>query len=209
MEAFPGNSNVNKTKKSISEKKVEKVTTGEVVLKKRSLGERFRSVFFGADLKSVIRYVTADVLLPALKNMAVDTIEQGAKRAIYGDAGSRRRSTNQGPMQPRISYNNPVDRRYSSGTRLPDQPLHYAGNRRQQAVGEIILESRAEAEKVVDGMRTILDQYDTVTVADLYDLVGFAASHIDHNWGWTSLPYISVRQTREGYVIDLPSAESL
>lgn len=213
MDAFPGNSNKGneqKKPKAPSEKKVEKITTGEVITRKKPLGSRIKAMLFGADLKSVAKYVAGDVLLPALKNMAVDTIEQGAKRAIYGDSPSIRRRPMDG-NRPRVSYNSPIDRTYSRqpGVMLPHQPPYYAQNRRQQTVGDIILSSRNEAEMVVERMKDILDQYDTVSVADLYELVGLPSSHVDHVWGWNDLGYINVRQIREGYVIDLPAANPL
>lgn len=205
---FPSNSNkVTAPKAAPPEKKVEKVTTGEVIHRKKSLAERFKNVFLGADLKSVIRYVAADVLLPALKNMAVDTIEQGAKRAIYGDRAPRRVVD---PRAPIISYNTPVDRRYrpQQPAMLPHQPPQYASQRQQQ-VGEIILASRNEAELVLERLKDILDTYDTASVADLFELVGLPNTHVDHMWGWSNLNFASVRQTRDGYVIDLPAAQPL
>jgi hypothetical protein len=215
LEVFPGNSNKAtepKKPKAPVEKKIEKVTTGEVIKRKKPLGERFKALFLGADLKSVARYVAGDVLLPALKNMAVDTIEQGAKRAIYGDSAASRRASSSMMNRPRISYNSPIDRSYSTrqGAMLPQQPPHYGPqSRRIQNVGEIILSTRNEAELVLQGMRDILDQYESVSVADLYELVGLPSSHVDHTWGWTNLAYVSVRQIREGYVVDLPAAEAL
>lgn len=213
MEAFPSNSKKSKEVKQPVEKKIQKVTTGQAILKKKSIGDRFKNVFLGTDFKSVVRYVGGEVLLPAMKNMLFETVKQGTERAIYGDAASyRRRNTEQ--IRPRVSYNAPVDRIYgrsSQSTMLPHQPPHYGPQQpgRRQTVGDIILSSRSEAELVIDGLKTILDQYDTVSIADLYELVGLPSSHVDHLWGWMNLGYISARQTREGYVIDLPPAESL
>jgi len=211
MESFPSNSHKSKEqKKSTEPKNISKVTTGEVTLKKRSLTDRFKNVFFGADFKGVARYVAADVMLPALKNLAVDTIEQGAKRAIYGDSGpSRRRFMD--PNRPRISYNTPVDRTYNPrSTMLPHQPpFSNAPRQRLQNFHDIILSSKNDADIVLTGLKDILDAYDSVSVADLYELIGQPAAHTDHMWGWIDLPYINVRQIREGYIIDLPPAQPL
>lgn len=213
MEAFPGNSNKSQEqkKKPPVEKKVERVTTGQVITRKKPIGARLKTMFFNADLKSVMRYVAGDVLLPALKNMAVDTIEMGAKRAIYGDAAASRMRRPMETNRPRVSYNHPIDRMYgnrSQGAMLPHQPPHYASTRRQ-TIGDIILSSRAEAELVVERLKDILDQYDTASVADLYELVGLPSSHVDHTWGWIDLQYVMIRQIREGYIIELPPANPL
>jgi len=211
MMDFPGNSNKSQEpkQKPKPEKKIEKVTTGEVIKRKKSVGARLKD-FFGGDMRSVARYVAGDVLLPAMKNMLVDTIESGARRAIYGDSPAARR---RGPVdvhRPRVSYNSPIDRTYNrqQGAMLPHQPPHYGPSRRQ-TVGDVILSSRNEADIVVERMKDILDQYDSVSIADFYELVGLPSSHVDHIWGWADLGYVGVRQIREGYVIDLPAANPL
>lgn len=210
---FPSNSHkVTDPKKNPpkppAEKKVEKVTTGTVIVKKASLGARFKNVFFGGEFKSATRYITTDVLLPALKNLIVDATTKGVEKIIYGDSAPRRRP--QMPGQPRVTYNTPVNRGYDRSNpmsaMLPNQPPHYVG-RRQQTVGDIILVSREEAETVLGAMQDIVDQYQVVSIADLHELVGYPSSYIDNTWGWTNLAYSSVRQIREGYVIDLPAAE--
>lgn len=211
MESFPSNSNKSKQAKTQSpiEKKITKVTTGQVIVRKKSIGERFKNLFLSANLGSVIRYVAADVVLPGLKNMAVDTIEQSAKRAIYGDSGpSRRRMLD--PTQPRVSYNTPVNRGYSGrSTMLPNQPHYQPTRQRTQSANEIILATREDAEMVVRGLKDILDQYDSVSVADLYEMIEAPAAHTDHMWGWIEFPYLNVRQIREGFIIDLPPAQPL
>jgi hypothetical protein len=58
-------------------------------------------------------------------------------------------------------------------------------------------------------MREILDsQYEVVTVADLYELVGTEPTHVDTTWGWTNLKGAGVARVRGlGYLLDLPEPE--
>jgi hypothetical protein len=214
MDNFPSNSHkvvdTNKPKDKAT-KNTEKVTTGEVILRKKPFGERFKNVFFGGELKGATRYIATDVLLPALKNLVVDATSKGIERVIYGDTGPRRRT---GPEfnRPRVSYNSPVDRGYSRPRpgMLPDQPPVYGRDRgRRQSIGDIILASKQDADAALERMLDIVDKFDVASIADLYEIVGLPSSYIDNQWGWTNLAYVEVRQTREGYVIDLPPAESL
>ena len=79
-------------KKERPEKEViEKVVTDEVILKPRPLGKRFKEIFFGGDAKQAVKFVSADVLLPALRNLVVDMVTKGAERLIYGENQYRRR----------------------------------------------------------------------------------------------------------------------
>jgi len=62
---------------------------------------------------------------------------------------------------------------------------------------------------VVERLIDILDKYEVVSLADLYDLLGLPTSPIDNKWGWTVLKQVEIRQTREGYLIELPPLEEI
>lgn len=210
---FPSNSHgpLNKgSKKEKSEKVVEKIVTGEVIQKPKSLGRRFKELFIGDGSKGAAHYVFGDVLIPAIKNMLVDAVSKGAERAVYGTSSPRRGGMDY-TGRSRIQYSTPIDRGYSPrgrGVALPDQSPYRAGNRRQEA-GEIILVSRAEAELVLERLADLVNDYDAASVADLHELVGLPHSYVDNSWGWTSLGGSDIRQIREGFLLDLPQAEPL
>ena len=186
---------------------LEKAVTGEVIHKKKGLGKRFKEVFLGADSKGAAGYIVAEVLLPAFRNMVVDATEKGIRRFVYGDTGRGGRYNSQG--RGRTSYNSPVSRGLSNmmsprSTMLPDQPPRYS---RDQA--DIILASNEDAASVLDRLTEIVDQYQMASVADLHDLVGLPTTYIDNKWGWTDLRFSKVRQTREGFLLDLPPIEPI
>lgn len=206
---FPGNSHnvLGEPKEPEKPKKdIQKVVSVDAVQRPKSLGRRFKGIFFGGEVKGATRYIFADVLVPALKNMVVDATSKGVERVIYGDSPRRRYD----PGRPRISYNTPPLDRYSSTRRgmLPDQPPHSAPMRRQD-VGEIILVSRADADMVIERLTDIIDKYDVASIADLHELVGLPTTYVDNKWGWSVLKYANIRQVREGYLLDLPPVEPI
>lgn len=207
---FPGNSH-NVTGKSSpkdtpKQKEVTKVVTGEVVQRKKPLGRRFKDIFMGGDIKGVARYIAADVLLPAVRNMVVDATSEGIKRMMYGESTARHRR-NVDPMRSRVSYNSPVDRGPMRSTMLPDQPPY--SSRRRQDPNEIILVSREEAELVVERLADLIDNFDVATVGDFHELVGLPSTYVDNKWGWTAIRGVDIRQVREGYLIELPPVEPI
>lgn len=208
---YQGNSNKGKGKQVEKTEKpqIEKVVSGEVVRRERSLGRRFKDVFFGGEFKSAIRYVAADILLPSARNMFADAGKGAIDRMIYGDTGrSRGRPSHMGP---RVSYNNPINRAARDPRErvsLPDQPPH-PYRQSQHEASEIIIASREEAELVLERLIDIVDQYDHASLADLYDLVGLASGHVDNKWGWSYLSNARVTQVREGYLLELPPMEAL
>jgi hypothetical protein len=191
------------------DKQIEKVVTGEVSQKPKGIGRKFKDIFFGGDLRTTVRFVTADVLLPKLRDLVVDITFEGIKKMMYGESAYNRRP----PSYPtRVQYNSPIMRdprpySYASRGPIPDQPHPNRVMRKES--NDLVLASKEDAERIVEQLIDIIDQYEVVSWADLCALVGWPASPIDNKWGWTYLTNTEIRQTREGYVIDLPQMEAI
>lgn len=215
---FPSNSREQKVvREAPGEKKVEKVIQGEAVVRKKSLGRRFKETFVGGDTKGVMEYVTLDVLIPAAKDMVADAMTQGVERVLFGESRPRGRSFSRTPgsspfgsATSHVAYN-----RYSSsgaGHRPGPDPREFGISRRARAshdFGEIVLPTRVEAEFVIDSLFNLVSQYEMATVADLYNLVGQTPEFTDEKWGWTNLQGSAPRRTRGGYILSLPRPEPL
>ena len=195
---YPPNS---KTK---PEKKVERVTSAEAVRRKKSLGKQFKETFIGGNAKSAGHYVFFGVLIPAAKDAIADAGREMIERIIFGESRSKRRGPVAGPGGY-MSYDQ------LKGRDRPPMPRQISKRARSRHdFGEIVLESRAEAEEVLDSLYDLLSRYDAATVADLYVLTGLASTHTDHKWGWTDLRGASVSRLRnQGYLLDLPDPEPL
>lgn len=212
MEPRDYQSNANKNKpKAKAEKKITRVTQGEVIVQKKSIGKRIKGIFIAADFGSVARHVIYEVLIPAARNMVYDVTTKSIERTLYGDNAFRRRNTNIFG-QPRITYNQPVSRPYSSPLSSSiTQSQGPRGPAPQRSVSDnIIFATRQEAELVLERLNDVLDQYDVVSLGDLYELIGAPSSHTDQKWGWTvGFSDAPIRQVREGYIIDLPPTEAI
>lgn len=201
---FPSNNETSKRAPRDS-KKVERVTTGDVTRRKKSLRKQFSETFVAGDAKSAVRFVMMDVLLPAARDMVVESFHQGIEKLIFGD-GRRRgaRSPVSGPTGY-VSYN-----RISSSSVSPSATRSISRqSRARHNFDEIVLDERVEAEEVIDRLFDLVSRYDTATVADLYELVGLASTHTDHKWGWDDLAGAGVSRIRGGYLLDLPEPEPL
>ena len=134
-----------------------------------------------------------DVLVPAVKKAISDIVVNGIDMILYGEAGhTKKRSTSS-----YISYNKYSDRR---------DEREYSRARVGYSYDDIILDSRGEAEEVLDRMFELLDTYQFVSVADLYDLVGVTGNYTDNKYGWTNLRGAEAVRVRDGYVLKLPKA---
>jgi hypothetical protein len=209
MDEFPPNSSKSKNQqpKRPEKKKIEKVVATEVVVRKKTFGDKFKGVFIGGEARSAMSYIAYEVLLPAFRNMVVDATSKGIERIIYGESSPRRPSTP--GYGPRIQYNS-SSRSASRAPLRTERAMSYSrpSEQRHELV-DLIFTSREEAEVVLDTMANIIDQYEVVSVADMHELAGLPSTHIDNNWGWTSLAQASTRQNREGFMINFPPPEPI
>lgn len=197
------------------EKKIERITSSEVIIQKQGPWRKFRSLLIEADMGSVGQFIWYDILVPTMKNLLVDTVEQGIKRTVYGDRRASYRPPSQALVgrESRVSYNSPVIRRYEPDPRsLPQSnitALPMSTSRASNDPRGFIIASRDEAEQVIEAMLHAIDQYDVVTVMDLHEMLGLDTTPIDNNWGWDDLREAQIRQVREGWVLELPQAKHI
>lgn len=207
VEDFPANSQGPKKSSTRPEKKIERVTQSSVSRRRKPLGRRFAETFVQGNPEGVGGYVVFDVLLPALKDMVVDATMTGLERSLYGErvSSSRRGSGRQG-----------YGSRYRGGSGRDSSPPWKQEEKRERRMSrrgramhdfeEIILDSRAEADEVMDRMFHILETYEQVTVGDLYDLTGEDHTASDDRFGWDDLRGAGITRLGRGggYLLDLP-----
>ena len=70
---------------------------------------------------------------------------------------------------------------------------------------DISFDTRQDAERVLVKMRSTINEFGEVCVADLFILTGFKLNHIDYKYGWTNLDDAKVYRAKdERYYLDLP-----
>lgn len=212
MDDYPANSHRVRQAKEPAEKqepkKIEKIVEGTVVRRKKPLAKRFTETFIGGDMKTVGSYVMFEVLLPAVKDTIADAMSQGVERMLFGEARSTSRRTGARPGTY-ISYNRMGQSSRSYGRREEPSRTPSRRSRATHNFDEIILETRVEAEEVIDRLFDLVSRYDTATVADLYELVGVSGDYTDDKWGWSDIRGAGVERIRNGYLLNLPRPEPL
>lgn len=211
VQDYQGNSQKDKQPKP--EKNIEKVISGEVIVKKKPLGRKIRDTIVEADFKSVVRYVWSDVLIPAAKNMIVDSVYSGINRAVYKGDSRGRYSQRPGYTSygsgPRVSYPNSPLRGYSDSASRHQAPPITVGSRDRYIQDDIILTDRGDAERMVEALREAVDKFDVISVGDMNQMIGRPTTPSDFKWGWVFLGDVQIRQIRDGYLIDIPLPEPI
>lgn len=199
MEDYRKNSSKAKAEaeEKTSGKKVEKVVKGSAKPKKKSELRKIADAFIQEDVGTVRNYIFGEVLVPAIKKTFADIVTNALDMFLWGKGGSRRPRSS----AERISYRNYYD--------SPRRTTRESERRRSYDYDDIVLDSREEADQVLARMEELLDDYNMVSVADFYDLVGITGKTTDNHYGWTDLRDASVVRDRDGYLIKLPRAIAL
>ena len=206
---YQGNAKKGKTEKPAEEKKLEKVIAGEVVVNPPSVGKRFAHIFLGGDSRSASEYVVSQVLLPALRDMALKSVYGGLERLIYGDSSRPAPRQTTTTYSPRVQYNNPVARQGAGGTTYSPKAPWAITTPGRKTFDDMTFGMKEDAESVVEAMMNIVNQYEVVSVADLNELIGLPIATTDHKWGWTNLTSMTINQTKDGWTVTFPAVEEI
>ena len=202
---YPSNSEKSKRaviEDTIKEKKaVEQIVKGQVIRQKKTLGQKFSEAFLGDDTKSVGDYILHDVLIPAMKSTLSDMVGGGIEMLLFGERRSHGSSIYRDRDKSYVPYNK------ISRTRDDREPIRVS--RSKIDLDDIIIESRGEAEDVLDNLVELIQTYNVVSVADYYDMVGIESNFTDNKYGWTNLREATVDRVRRGYCIKLPRPKEI
>lgn len=196
QEYTPNSYKYREDKKSGEErKKPEKVVTGTVKTRKKSEIQKFADVFISEDIQNVKSFVLMDVLVPAIKKAISDIVTNGIDMILYGStgSGSRRSSTS------KVSYRDYYDKR-------EDRNSYDSSRSSGYNYDDVVLETRGEAEEVLDQLNALIETYGDATIADLYDLIGKTGPYTHNKYGWKNLHNAKIVRVRDGYLLSLPKA---
>ena len=183
-----------KQKQAMEGKRAEKIVRGKVKTKKNDM-RKLTDIFISEDAANVKSYILMDVLVPAIKKAIYDIVVNSLDMSLFGGRGGRRSTAD------KVSY-----RDYNGVSRRDDRGYSSSRTTSGYSYDDIILETRGEAEAVLARMDEIMEEYEIVRVADLYDLVGVTGQHTDNKYGWTNIRNAEVERVRDGYRIKMPRA---
>lgn len=200
MSEYKSNSHRSKNENR-DNKKVEKVVSGKARVKKKSGISKLKDNLISEDVDSVKSYAITDVLIPAAKKAISDIVTNGIDMILYGETRSKKGSNSISYVSyDRFSGRDSRSSRNSSSYR---QSSYYTYD-------DIVLDSRGEAEEVLRQMDAIIEEFDVVSVADLYDLVGISRNFTDQRYGWDNLSDARVERLRDGgYMLRMPRAKTI
>lgn len=201
MTEFPSQSH-----KAREPREIQPVTVTPGRIRKAPPGRRILATMFQGDLKTTFASMIWNTFFPNLRDNLTDAIHDGVETLFHGDGGgyrSRGRGSSRFSTGSQISKHNPDRALGSRSERFTRE------DREQQRTNIVELDSRAEAEEVLNALNASIDQYDAVTLAEFYQLVELPTAHTDFKFGWTDLGGTSIVASRGFYYLDLPPVITL
>lgn len=205
--------------------KVQKVVTGRVVERKKSLGTRFRETFFSGG-KEVGEYVLHEVIIPSVKEVLIDAVTQFVERGLWRPdqerGGFRARSGRPYTQRPSgrngyIQYggsSSPSNSRYSPRDERRDDRPAYTTRRERNGfqLKEVVFQTHHDADNVLRELESTASEYGHASVIDYYDAIDLTHEYTDERWGWygNSLERATIKRLGPGeFILNLPSPERL
>lgn len=178
-------------------KEIKKIASAKV--KKKSKLESF----FGNDLKTIVDYIGKEVILPAAKKMLVDAGCDAISMLFYGDTShSAKRPSNYG-------YGSGVGVNYTRFSSTRSESIRPTARYSNIVCDDIVLQTKDEANMVIDSLCEVIETYGWVSVADMHEMVGMPVGYTEHKYGWNSLRTADIIAVREGYMIRFPAPRPL
>lgn len=182
----------------IPQRRTEKIVTGDVKQRKKTGLSKAANTFLPGDVDSVKSYILMDVLVPSIKRAISDIVCNGINM-LLGEPNRNKGNSVGAKVSYRQYYQDRDDRRDYARPR----------SQAQYSYDDIVFDDRGDAEAVLERMEELLERFDVVSVADLFDMAGISCNYTDNKYGWTDLRSAHVERVRDGYIINLPRATSL
>lgn len=176
-------------------KEIKKVGNGVVSSKKKSDLRKLTDVFIKDDIHTVLDCIWKDYVVPNAKTAILETVNM-----LLNGTDAPRKTGNSNGRTPYTSY-------YKSQEKGKTTENGRSKTKSVYDYDNIEFTDRGEAEMVLKQMDDILEQYDTVSVADFYEMAGVSSTETDQRYGWDTIANAKVvRLANGGYMVRLPRA---
>lgn len=180
-------------------KRVEKVIKGTAKPQKKNGLSKFADIFTPGDVDDIKSYIFMDVLVPTIKKAFSEIVTNGVDMILWGgESGKPRTRSGANHVSYRNYYDNADNRRDSP--RRTNSRFDF---------DNLVLDTRGEAEDILDRMHELIEEYGDASVADLYDLANVTGEHTYNKYGWTNLRNAEIIRVRDGYLLKMPKAKPL
>ena len=153
-------------------------------------------------MKNDISILIADMMVNgATKDELAEVIECGMTIIDL----QKKYGTVQSINSSKVSYRNYYGRSSQDKPQVIDnRPPSFSTHYTNKGLNEVLFDTRKDAEDVVEMLLCLIHDYEQVSIADFYNLVGLECCYTDNQYGWTRLSEINIKRVRNGFTITFP-----
>ena len=207
MEEYKSNSD--KSKKAALQQpetpkpRPQKVISGKAKLKKQSSG-KIKELFVASEASNVRDYIIYDIIIPTIKDTLYNVFVNGLSMTLFGNTKGGRRGDS-GSHVSYVKYYDDRDR-YDRNSYAPSYRSRTDYNYR-----DVVVDTKAEAEELLERLAEMIDAYGIASILDLYDMVGLKTYNTDSNYGWTMSAIREARIVRDfnGWCLKMPRPQPI
>ncbi len=207
------------TKETITSETVERVPKKAVTTataaeeRKPGLMTRLvRGILGPNGIRAIGSYLGREVIMPAIKDTLVNTINTGVNMAAYGEDRSRYSGYGGGWSNPSRYYNNTGRQQYTNYSSAY-HPQQQVSNSVQSinSPGRIKIweiDRYQDAKEVLDLLRGDIMRSGRALLADYYDYINRpSVDYTDNAYGWRNLDNVAIIPSAGKYILGLPPVE--
>lgn len=186
----------NEENKQEQKERPKRVIKDSVVSTKKSLGQKFMSMFIKSDVDDIRSFIIKDVIIPGIGNAILDVISM----VFFGETNGSSYKFNNSYTSYSKKYRTASNTKYSYGN-----GDHYEENK-DLDYRNIVLRDRRDAEAVLNELHRRIEVYHYATIGELFDLIGVAGKYTDNNWGWKDHNDLDLQRVSNGWLIKVAEA---
>lgn len=166
----------------------------------RPATRRFLDYIFAESPKSLGAKIGREVIVPRVKAGFEEACNSFLSGMLWG--GGPRPMSNIVSSAVMRGGNNAYHQVSSTGIGAPSSTPPVSRNSGNYE--DLICPSQEKAEMLLANLFALHNQYNVVTVADLYELANITPAPSHNAFGWMSLDGARISKVREGYLLELP-----
>ena len=196
-ELFPSNSQKSRLAEMNKPERKHAQAIAKRTVEKDSAGKRFIKLFLAEDVDDIGEYVVKDLIIPNLKDVFFNFLWA----LLWGDRRAGGFNSGQKTAYNKVSQTSKI--RTIGSSQKKEEVEEIAALKRD--LTNIPFASQAEAKEVLMAMKMYLDDYPTVPVGYLQELIDETGDWTAEYYGWTDLSDARIRPTsRGGWLLVLP-----
>lgn len=173
----------------------------------KGIFDKFVDLFFERDLRSVVIDTIRDIIVPAIKDTFVNSVNNAANMLVGGGySRSRPDDVRRNGREPGSRYHSGL-RHEPGATQLssPKEDEPDTSARMSKSMDRIWVETKSIADDIVNSILEHFAEYDILTVADLISFADIRENNWTRNdWGWLDINGDNIRvvyvpDNRRGY----------